>query len=337
MIFALLFLEKYLKIRTTLHCLPLTYLLLPTKQVLNVVMPVSAGSQNASGDGSSFAVHMPAKGTMMVPTESNLPAGLGSSMQTSQGNNISRRDSKNNDTSISNNIADSNRLPGWLKTAKEALTSSRQWTLLVKDIHEKVSEELAKQKIKFSDLNPTEQQALVEQMHARLYRDAHDSVGNFERAVGSVVDTEVAAEVRRTATAVENDANGSGSDGNGNGKGVSGTMRNKDRSSASTEGDSANTSAAKIIDVATSAIISLLEQLPPEHRALTRLMLGNPFPESFRHRAWALSTKNATARKEYEAALARRRVDTISTMDVQITQGACVGIYWWHYKKEESS
>jgi len=94
-------------------------------------------------------------------------------------------------------------LPDWLKAAKDTLTATRQWRLLVKEIHVRVAEELSKQNIKFSDLNPGEQQSLVEQMHARLLREAHDSIYNFETAVSSVVDTEVAAEVRRVSAVVD--------------------------------------------------------------------------------------------------------------------------------------
>ncbi|GMH55250.1 hypothetical protein TrRE_jg8453, partial [Triparma retinervis] len=200
-------------------------------------------------------------------------------------------------------------LPDWLKAAKDALTETRQWKLLVKEIHVRVAEELSRENIKFSDLNPIEQQSLVEQMHARLLREAHDSISNFETAVSSVVDTEVAAEVRRIAAVDERDSNNKDAEGAG---GLDDDKDDKDSGQS--------TSATRIVEVATSAIIALLEQLPPEHRALTRLMLGQPFPESFRLRAWALSMRNATARKEYEGIFARRRVDTISTMDVQITQ-----------------
>ena len=72
----------------------------------------------------------------------------------------------------------------------------------------RVAEELSRENIKFSDLNPTEQQSLVEQMHARLLREAHDSIFNFETAVSSVVDTEVAAEVRRTGETGRRDERG---------------------------------------------------------------------------------------------------------------------------------
>jgi len=52
---------------------------------------------------------------------------------------------------------------------------------------------------------------------------------------------------------------------------------------------------------------------------LVALLLA-PYPPHRRLRAWALTMRNASARKEYETIFARRRVDTISTMDVQITQ-----------------
>jgi hypothetical protein len=232
-------------------------------------------------------------------------------------------------------------LPPWLSKAKDAITSTRQWQKLVKEIQGRVAEDLANRGLKvrksllfsrththtpthslarthfvpsqFSDLNPYEQQALVEQVHSDLTREDHDSVGNFEKALSGVCDTEIAAEVRRVVPAEDEIERGDGKVGSGLGEANIASDHGNDPAEALT-------TASKIVSVATTAVISLLEQLPPEHRALTRLMLGQPFPEPLRPKAWALSLKHASARREYETALARRRVDTISTMDVQITQ-----------------
>ena len=136
---------------------------------------------------------------------------------------------------------------------------------MVKEIHVRVARDLTQRALKFSDLNPSEQQALVEQVHSDLLREGDDSVSNLEKAVNSVCDTEIAAEVRRIKPAKQDQ------DGDQSPRVEGGEPAKKQEDEA--------TSASKIVEVATSAVIALLEQLPPEHRALTRLMLGQPFPE----------------------------------------------------------
>ena len=225
-------------------------------------------------------------------------------------------------------------LPPWLSTAKDLLLHTRQWTTLVRRLHLGVSSDLTSRSLKFSELKGEEQQALVEKVYEELCGEEDGDVRGFERAVNSVVDTEIAAEVRRIGEEESKEGTessegvlnnhryesprGASSSSSSSSKLPSSSSSSSSSSSTSTDIGSAN----KIVEVSISAVISLLSQLPPEHRTLTRLMLGQPFPSQFRAAAWALQLKHATARASYESLVSRRRVDTISTMDGQITQAA---------------
>jgi len=181
-----------------------------------------------------------------------------------------------------------------------------------------VAASLDSQSLKFSELNAAEQQALVEKVHSDLASEAHATLLTFDRAVNAIVDTEIAAEVRRIDTE-EGDESGESSDQPASPRATAtSSIPAPSRRSPAAATDVG--SATKIVAISTSAIISLLEQLPPEHRTLTRMMLGQPFTSHFRARAWALQLRHATAALQYATVASRRRVDTISTMDVQITQ-----------------
>ena len=215
-------------------------------------------------------------------------------------------------------------LPKWLENTKEALTSTKQWKQFVAEIHSRVANSLQAQHVKFSELNPQEQLALCEGVHAELQNELHSSVQNFSMSVSSILDTEIATEIRKISVIGKNSGEEakkgqqSQSSSSQSQPGSPRFMEQAKVAAPSEEMKKEKGQAELIIEVSTNAIISLLEQLPPEHRALTRLMLGQAFPSTFRLRAYRLHLKHVKASIEFETEMTRSRIETISTIDAMI-------------------
>ena len=73
-------------------------------------------------------------------------------------------------------------------------------------------------------------------------------------------------------------------------------------------------------DAAASAMVSLLRELPEERRAIVRLFNAPLDNAVLREQVWSLHLAAPKARRAHESRLARDRLSTISSMDVEITR-----------------
>jgi len=224
-------------------------------------------------------------------------------------------------------------MPAWLQQSKDALVETEQWKNVVENLHQSVTTKLAATKKKFSELNPEEQQALVETSWESMSGEACRL--DLMSVLGNVIDTEIAREIRHAYTTggegTETDPGMKGNvkvpssprsprhlnNGNDDGNGASGEAHGS-ISTKKQKGKPRKGQAELLMEITTSAIMALLEQLPPSHRTLTRLMLSQPFPDALRLRAYKLHLKNPSARSEFQNEMKRSRIDTISPIDAKI-------------------
>jgi hypothetical protein len=226
----------------------------------------------------------------------------------------------------------------FIDTVTSALSATNQFNDLVKELHHSMhslrddpknkksaavsggnsSSDSSADDFKFSRLNPASQLALVEELHMKLQVSHSPAVISFENALASIIDTQVAVLLREReveTAAASSSSSSLGSEG----------IVTAAAAAASAELPPSS-QADVVIEICMEGIVNLLQDLPPEHLALTRLMLGQPVPAKFRLKAFKLLLKNKSARNSYEGALAKSRISTISTMDSQITQQCTAGM-----------
>ena len=64
----------------------------------------------------------------------------------------------------------------------------------------------------------------------------------------------------------------------------------------------------------------LLQRLPREQKSVLRMMLNSSFPGPLRWQAWRMFLIDPISRNDYATKISKRRIDTISSMDTEITQ-----------------
>jgi hypothetical protein len=176
-------------------------------------------------------------------------------------------------------------LPEWLQESKAGLTKSPQWQAMTQAAHAQIKTMLARNNVQyFSDLTDAERVLFMDQVEKSLA--GRDVYGNFVSEMGAQLSINMAMSVESEFKKKENEMS----------------------------------KVELILKLAAEGTVGIMARLPEEQQATLRLLLNQEFPKPLRFPAWKHFLSSPIKRAAYNETRKKRLVDTISSVDVQITQ-----------------
>jgi hypothetical protein len=176
-------------------------------------------------------------------------------------------------------------LPEWLQNSKAGLTKSPQWQAMTQAAHAQIKTMLARNNVQyFSDLSDGERVLFMDQVEKSLADG--EIYGDFVSEMGAHLSMNMAMSVESE-------------------------FKKKNNEMSKVE---------LILKHAAEGTVGVMARLPEDQQATLRLLLNHEFPNPLRFPAWKHFLSSPLKRAEYNEKRKKRLVDTISSVDVQITQ-----------------